>query len=68
MKVINYKNKWKAGSLNKPLWKEVLIGKKIVGIKWDENRMTSLKLDSGETLYFDLSSDYSISINVPEDK
>lgn len=46
-----YKSEWKPNSLNEDFWKEVLVGHKIVDITFDEHGISTLKLDSGETVY-----------------
>lgn len=43
-----YKAEWKPFSKNEEFWNEVLVGRKIVNITWDDNGITGVTLDSGE--------------------
>ena len=45
-----YKAVWEPHSKNEKFWEEVLIGKKIVDIKFDNTRLCAFKLDSGEVV------------------
>jgi len=47
-KVIKHKTKWIQGSLNKKYWGEVLMGRTIVSLCWDKEKMTGFILDNGE--------------------
>lgn len=46
--VSKYESEWKANSKNEAFWNEVLVGRKIVSITWDDKGMTGFNLDSGE--------------------
>jgi hypothetical protein len=46
--VSKYKVEWKAFSKNEEFWREVLVGRKIVDIQFNESHLCALKLDSGE--------------------
>lgn len=46
-----YQAVWKPNSLNEPFWREVLEGRKIVRIDFDEHGISALHLDSGETVF-----------------
>jgi len=45
---LKYKTKWKSGSLNKRFWCEVLQGKTITSLKFDDEGIYSFTLDSGQ--------------------
>lgn len=47
---VRYKRKWKAYSLNRAFWKEVLEGRMIVKVTHDKMGVKSLVLDNGETI------------------
>ena len=48
-----YKNKWRDnGSKNKKYWKEVLVGRTIKKLKFDDLGCCAFILDSGERIYF----------------
>jgi len=46
-----YQNKWLPNSLNILFWKEVLVGKKIEKIRFDDDGISCLILDSGEEIF-----------------
>ncbi len=46
-----YKAEWKENSLNEAFWAEVLVGRKITAIAFDEHGISGLTLDSGEVVY-----------------
>jgi hypothetical protein len=48
--VSKYKAEWKPYSKNEEFWAEVLVGRKIVDIKFDETHLCAIKLDSGEVV------------------
>jgi len=58
-----YTSKFVSGSLNKPFWKEVLIGRRIVSLAWNRNKIKSMQLDSGQIVTFDPTAKYSFMIN-----
>ena len=43
-----YKAVWQPYSKNEDFWKEVLVGRRIVGIEFDSDHLNVLVLDSGE--------------------
>lgn len=43
-----YQAAWAANSKNEAFWNEVLVGRKIVSITWDDKGVSGFKLDSGE--------------------
>ena len=45
-----YKAKWDPFSQNTEFWAEVLVGRTIVDIKFDDSRLCALKLDNGEVV------------------
>ena len=47
-----YKAEWRPYSKNEEFWAEVLVGRKIVDIKFDENHLCAFKLDLGEVVHF----------------
>jgi len=49
---IKYKKKWRARSLNKPFWTEVLVGRTITKLIFDKEGVIAMKLDNGEIVYF----------------
>lgn len=46
-----YKAEWKDQSLNIEFWTEVLVGRKIEAIAFDDHGIASMRLDSGEVIY-----------------
>lgn len=48
---MDYKNKWQENSLNIDFWKEVLVGRMIVDLEFEEYGIESLILDNGEKIY-----------------
>jgi len=46
-----YKAEWEPGKRNKAFWEEVLVGRTIICIGWDEKGITRLTLDNGEVVY-----------------
>ena len=48
----NYKNKWKAFSINKSFWREALLGRSIKRIYWAKDGIKALALDDGIKLVF----------------
>lgn len=48
---MKYKNEWKENSVNQEFWKEVLIGRTIVDLKFDNNGLKYFTLDNGEKVY-----------------
>lgn len=48
---MKYKNEWKENSVNQEFWKEVLIGRTIVDLKFDNNGLKYFVLDNGEKVY-----------------
>ena len=45
---MKYKNEWKSNSKNVDFWTEVLVGRTIESISFDDTGVASLVLDSGE--------------------
>lgn len=43
-----YKNKWEAYSVNEAFWREVLEGRVIQEVKFDDKGIRGILLDSGE--------------------
>lgn len=48
---VQYKNKWAPYSLNKEFWREVLVGRTITSVEFDDYGVSSIALDNGETVY-----------------
>ena len=48
---MKYSTEWTSNSLNTAFWQEVLVGRTIVALDFDDKGLKSLKLDSGETVY-----------------
>jgi hypothetical protein len=46
-----YKTSWKTGDMNVDFWKEVLVGKTIKDVEFDEIGMSALVLDDGQRLF-----------------
>jgi len=46
-----YKTLWEAGATNEKFWEEVLVGKRITGLKWKDDKIDCLVLDSGEEVF-----------------
>jgi len=46
-----YKAEWKEFSLNEDFWKEVLVGRKITEITFDDHGIATFVLDSGEVVH-----------------
>lgn len=46
--VSKYQAEWQANSKNEAFWNEVLVGRKIVSLTWDEKGISGFTLDSGE--------------------
>lgn len=59
--MVKYKNEWKEYSINKDFWKEVLVGRKITDVVFDDEGITSFHLDSGEETFL-LKNDHIKSI------
>jgi hypothetical protein len=49
--MINYKNKWQENSLNIEFWKEILIGRLITNLEFDNFGLKYFVLDNGEKIY-----------------
>lgn len=47
----NYNTKWKPSGLNQGFWEEVLVGQKIIDVKFDDGGIYSLILSSGEEVF-----------------
>jgi hypothetical protein len=45
-----YKSEWKAFELNQAFWEEVLVGRTIKSLRWDDTGIKALVLDSGEEI------------------
>ncbi len=50
-KTSKYKASWKEFDLNTDFWTEVLVGRKIESLEWDEKGIKALVLDSGERVF-----------------
>jgi hypothetical protein len=63
---MKYKTKWKVNSLNKAFWKEVLVNRKIVDLKFNKYGLSSIHLDNGEVLF---TTDYYFKLReeLPKD-
>lgn len=46
-----YKATWKEFALNKEFWEEVLVGRTIKELTWDDNGISALVLDNGEIIH-----------------
>lgn len=46
-----YKEKWEENSKNEPFWREVLVGRKIVDLRWKDGSIDCLVLDSGQEVF-----------------
>jgi hypothetical protein len=47
-----YSSKWTPGQRNEEFWREVLVGRKIVEIEWDDKGVSALVFDNGEKILF----------------
>lgn len=47
----NYNSKWSPNSINQSFWEEVLMGQKIIDVKFDNGGIYSLILGSGEEVF-----------------
>lgn len=64
-----YKAPWKEFDLNKDFWTEVLVGRTIKQLLWDDRGISGLVLDTGEIIRLPQNSE-RLSINdlsVPTD-
>jgi len=48
---MKYKSQWKPNSFNKPFWNEVLVGRKIKKITFNQDGIKYILLDSGEKVF-----------------
>lgn len=48
---MNYKNQWQENSLNIDFWREVLVGRTIVDLQFDNCGLKYFVLDNGEKIY-----------------
>ena len=48
---IEYNTEWKAGNLNEDFWNEVLIGRKIITVSYNDEGIDNFTLDNGEVIY-----------------
>ena len=46
-----YKNEWKENSLNQEFWEEVLVGRTIDELIFDDNGLTAIVLDDRQVIY-----------------
>ncbi len=46
-----YKTEFKNGEMNQDFWREVLVDRKITDITFDNHGISTIKLDSGETVF-----------------
>lgn len=51
-----YKAVWKPQRKNMAYWREVLMGKKIIGIRFDKRGLSALVFDDGQKLFLDEKS------------
>ncbi|HUU88084.1 MAG TPA: hypothetical protein VMX17_10070 [Candidatus Glassbacteria bacterium] len=48
---IEYNTEWKAGNLNEDFWNEVLVGRKIITVSYNDEGIDNFTLDNGEVIY-----------------
>jgi hypothetical protein len=46
-----YKSEWKPEGLNEDFWREVMIGRTITNLTFNEKGISGLVLDNGETIF-----------------
>lgn len=46
-----YHHEWRPNELNVEFWGEVLVGRRITCLEWDDKGISALVLDSGERVY-----------------
>lgn len=49
--ISKYKSEWKEFSMNKDFWNEVLLGRTIKEVMFDEDGISSIVLDNDENLF-----------------
>jgi len=49
--MVEYNTKWKPNDLNEDFWNEVLVGRKIITVSYNDEGIDNFTLDNGEVIY-----------------